>query len=129
MAEAGSKRILITGALGMQGGAAVPYLSGYGHRIRILTHDSAEAKFPKEMDVEIFPGDSRNRESVIKALDGVDGVFLITPSGDGPGAEVTNGKAMIDACAEKEIGHIVYSSVCDANKKTGVAYIDGKGEI
>ena len=129
MAEAGSRKILITGALGLQGGAAVPYLSGYGHGIRVLTRDPEKAKGIRVSNVEVIRGDSRKREDLKNALDGVDGVFLMTPSGGGPKAESTHGKAMIDACTEKEIDHIVYSSVCCANKKTGVPYFESMDEI
>jgi uncharacterized protein YbjT (DUF2867 family) len=129
MAEAGSKKVLITGALGLQGGAAVPYLSGYGHGIRVLTRDPEKAKGISVANVEVIQGDSRKREDLKNALDGVDGVFLMTPSGGGAKAEATHGKAMIDACAEKEIDHIVYSSACCANKKTGVPYFESMYEI
>ncbi len=129
MAEAGNKRILITGGLDLQGGACVPYLSEYGHRVRVLHSDPGRGKGIKDPNVEFVQGDIRKRDSLKKALDGVDGVFLMTPSSDGPGAEVTHGKGMIDACAGKEIGHIVYSSVCGANKETGVPNFDSKGEI
>jgi uncharacterized protein YbjT (DUF2867 family) len=129
MAEGSNKQILITGAPGLQGGAAVPYLSEYGHRVRVLTRDPGKAKGLTGSNVEVIQGDSRKREILKKALEGVDGVFLITPSEEGPKAEAAAGKAMVDACAEKEIGHVVYSSVCSANKKTGVPYFESKGEI
>lgn len=84
MAEAGSKKILITGALGLQGSAAVPYLSLYGHDIRVLSRDPKKAKGISVANVEVIQGDSRKREDLKNALDGVDGVFLMTPSGGGP---------------------------------------------
>jgi uncharacterized protein YbjT (DUF2867 family) len=129
MAIGRNRHILITGAPGLQGGAAVPYLSGYGHRVRVLTRNPEKAKGLTDSNVEVIQGDSRKRETLKKALDGVDGVFLITPSEEGPEAEATAGKAMVDACTEKEIGHVVYSSVCCANKKTRVPYFESKGGI
>jgi len=129
MAEAKKKKILVTGAIGQQGGAAVPYLLAYGHGLRVATRDAGKSLELKESNVEVVPDDFRKRENMKKALDGVDRVFLITPSGEGPAAEAAYGKAMIDACAGKGIGHVVYSSVCCANKKTGVPHFESKYEV
>lgn len=80
--------------------------------------------------IEVVRGDFRDRESLKKALSGADGTFLMgTPFEEGPGAEVINGKAMIDSCAEEGIGHIVYSSVCGADKRTGIPHFDSKYEV
>lgn len=129
MAEVKNRKILITGASGQQGGAAVPYLLAYGHGLRVLTRDPGKATGMRESNVDVVHGDFTNRGNLKKALDGVDGVFLIPPSDEGPKAEATHGKAMIDACAEKNIGHIVYSSVCCADKKTGVPHFESKYEV
>lgn len=129
MAEGNHKKILVTGAMGQQGSAAASAILATGNRVRVLAHDTEIANHVRELNAEVVQGDFRTRETLIKALDGVDGAFLTTPTGDGPGAEATIGKAMVDACAEKDVGHIVYSSVCAANKKTGIPYFDSKHEV
>lgn len=130
MAEARHKGILVTGATGKQGGAAVPGLLAHGHRVRVLTRDPEKAKGMWKSDVEVVRGDFRDRGSLQKALDGMEGAFVMgTPYEEGPGAEIEHGKAMIDACKEKGIGHVVYSSVSSANRKTGIPHFESKYEI
>jgi uncharacterized protein YbjT (DUF2867 family) len=130
MAESGRKTILVTGGTGQQGGAAIPRLKDQGHRVRVMTRDPQKAKGLKGPDVEVVQGDFGKRESLLAALDGVDGVFLMgTPFEGGPEAEIAAGKAMIDACAEKETGHVVYSSVCCADKRTGIPHFESKHQV
>jgi uncharacterized protein YbjT (DUF2867 family) len=130
MAEVKNKKILVTGATGQQGGAAASALLGYGHRIRVMTRDPEKAKGFRKSNVEVVRGDFRDRESLKKALDGMDGAFVMgTPYEEGPEAEVTQGKTMIDACKEERIGHVVYSSVGSANRKTGIPHFDSKYEV
>ena len=130
MAEVKNKEILVTGATGQQGGASVPGLLANGHRLRLMTRSPEKAKNIRSDNVEVIRGDFRERESLEKALDGVYGVFVMgTPYENGPEAEVTDGKAMIDACAENGISHVVYSSVACANKQTGIPHFDSKYDV
>jgi uncharacterized protein YbjT (DUF2867 family) len=127
MAATGTKKVLVTGGTGRQGGAAVPHLASLGHSVRVMTRNPEKARGLKGSNVEVVQGDFRKRESLAAALKGVDGVFLMgTPYEDGPDAETAQGKAMIDACAEKDIGHVLYSSVCCANKRTEVPHFESK---
>lgn len=127
MADAGARTVLITGGTGQQGGAAVPHLAEYGHRVRVMTRDPEKAKGLRAANVEVVRGDFRDPGSLRKALEGVDAAFVMgTPYEDGPEAEVKQGKAMIDACAEQDVGHVVYSSVCCANAKTGIPHFESK---
>jgi uncharacterized protein YbjT (DUF2867 family) len=130
MTGAGSKKVLVTGGTGRQGGAVASHLSELGHGVRIMTRNPEKAKGMKGRGMEVVQGDFRKRESLLSALDGVDGVFLVgTPFEEGPGAEVEQGKAMVDACREKEIGHVVYSSVCCADKRTGIPHFESKYQV
>ena len=130
MAEVKHKKILVTGATGQQGGASVPGLLSNGHRIRVMTRNPEKAKGMWKSNVEVVQGDFRDRESLKKALAGMEGAFVMgTPYEEGAEAEVTHGKAIIDACREEGMGHVVYSSVCSANKKTGIPHFDSKYEV
>jgi len=127
MAATGTKKVLVTGGTGRQGGAAVPHLASLGHSVRVMTRNPEKARGLKGPNVEVVQGDFRKRESLAAALKGVDGVFLMgTPYEEGPEAETAQGKAMIDACVKKDIGHVMYSSVCCANKRTGIPHFDSK---
>jgi uncharacterized protein YbjT (DUF2867 family) len=129
MAEIKNK-ILVTGATGQQGGASIPALLANGHRVRIMTRSPEKAKNNRNPGVEVVPGDFRDRGSLKKALDGMYGAFVMgTPYEKGPEAEVTEGKAMIDACEEMGISHVVYSSVGSADKHTGVPHFESKYKV
>ncbi|MGE5247245.1 MAG: NmrA family NAD(P)-binding protein, partial [Verrucomicrobiota bacterium] len=127
MSATGTRKVLVTGGTGRQGGAAIPHLASLGHSVRVMTRNPDKARGWKVPNVEVVRGDFRDPDSLRSALDGVDGVFLMgTPFEGGPEAEVAAGKAMIDACAQKDIGHVVYSSVCCAGKRTGVPHFESK---
>ena len=130
MATEKRKKILVTGATGQQGGAVMTALLGHGHRVRVMTRTPEKAKIMKNPGVEVVRGDFRDPESLKKALTSVDGAFVVgTPCEEGPKAEAAQGKAMIDACAGKKIGHVVYSSVACAGRNTGIPHFDSKNEV
>jgi uncharacterized protein YbjT (DUF2867 family) len=124
------RQILVTGATGTQGGAVCSSLLAAGQRIRVLARDPEKARGIAGSGVEAVQGDFRDPRSMRKALAGVDSAFVMgTPYEEGPDAEVNQGKAMIDACADTGIGHVVYSSVCCANKRTGIPHFESKFRI
>jgi uncharacterized protein YbjT (DUF2867 family) len=95
-----------------------------------MTRSPEKAKRIRSDNIGVIQGDFRDRESLKKALDGMYGAFVMgTPYEKGPKAEVTEGKAMIDACAEEGISHVVYSSVCCADKQTGIPHFDSRNTI
>lgn len=127
---AGARTILVTGATGNQGRAVCSSLVASGQRVRAMTRDPGKARGILGAGVECVQGDLKDPQSLRNVLSGVDGVFLMgTPYEEGPEAEVDQGKAMLDACAEKGIGHVVYSSVCCANQGTGIPHFDSKHRV
>ncbi|MGO8469850.1 NmrA family NAD(P)-binding protein, partial [Rhizobium leguminosarum] len=61
------------------------------------------------------------------AAEGVDAMFLIGNSYEaGTDAETRQGIAASDAAKAAGIGHLIYSSVADADKKTGIPHFDSK---
>jgi uncharacterized protein YbjT (DUF2867 family) len=123
------RSVLVTGATGKQGGAVARALLSGGHRVKALTRkpDGDAARRLRSAGADLVTGDLGDRASVVKAARGVDTVFLMGDSIEA-GAEEESRQGIIAAEAVKEagVGHLVYSSVADANKKTGIPHFDSK---
>jgi len=123
------RSVLVTGATGQQGGAVVRALIARGHRVKALSRnpDSDGAKRLAAAGVEVVAGDLDDGASVVKAASGVDTMFLMGNSYEaGVEAETRQGILAADAAKAAGIGHLIYSSVGDADKKTGVPHFDSK---
>ena len=124
--------VLVTGATGNQGGAVARALLAGGHRVRALTRnlDSPKARKLKDEGAELVSGDFDNAEGLKQAATGVDAVFAMgTPFGGGVDVEIRQAKALVEAAKAAEVPHLVYSSVSDADKKTGIPHFDSKYEV
>ncbi|MQS39083.1 NAD(P)H-binding protein [Streptomyces katsurahamanus] len=71
--------VLVAGATGTVGGGIVRELLSRGHSVRALTRNPAAADLPR--GAEAVRGDLTDPDSLTAALDGVDGLHLITFSG------------------------------------------------
>jgi uncharacterized protein YbjT (DUF2867 family) len=123
------KFVLVTGATGQQGGSVTQSLLKNGHTVRGLTRnaDSPAAKGLAAQGVEIAVGDFTDPGSLVRAASGVDAIFaMTTPFEQGVEAETAQGLVLIDAAKQANVGHLVYSSVANADKKTGVPHFDSK---
>jgi hypothetical protein len=110
---------LVTGATGQQGGAVARLLLAQGHRVRALTRraDSPAANELRGRGAELAVGDFDDHASLERAMSGVDAVYLMaTPFGGGIEAEVRQGTMAADVARASGVGHLVYSSVCDADR-------------
>jgi len=124
-----SKLVLVTGATGQQGGAVTQALLKNGHRVRGLTRnaESPAAKGLAAQGVEIAVGDFTDPGSLVRAASGVDAIFaMTTPFEQGVEAETAQGLVLIDAAKQANVGHLVYSSVANADQETGVPHFDSK---
>ncbi|MBA5804237.1 NmrA/HSCARG family protein [Rhizobium changzhiense] len=123
------RSVLVTGATGQQGGAVVRALIARGHRVRAISRkpDSDGAKRLAAAGVEVVAGNLDDGVSVVKAASGVDTMFLMGNSYEaGVEAETRQGILAADAAKAAGIGHLIYSSVGDADKKTGIPHFDSK---
>ncbi|MBX4957239.1 NmrA/HSCARG family protein [Rhizobium lentis] len=123
------RRVLVTGATGQQGGAVVRALAARGHRVRAISRrpDSEAAKRLAAAGVEVVAGDLDDAASVTKAATGVDTMFLMGNSYEaGTEAETRQGVTAADAAKAAGVGHLIYSSVADADKKTGIPHFESK---
>ncbi len=124
-----SKLVLVAGATGKQGGAAVEALLTRGHKVRALVRNPASpaAVALRERGVEIFTGDFTDRDSLVRAMRGVDAVYAMsTPYGQGN--EIAQGTTVAGAAKEAHVGHLVFSSVASADRATGIGHFDDKYE-
>ena len=127
-----SRLVLVTGATGSQGGSVVQALLAQGHQVRGMTRnaDSPAAKQLRQQGVEVVAGDFTDPDSLVRAASGVDTIFtMTTPFEEGVNAETAQGIAITNAAKEAGVGHLVYSSVADADKATGVPHFDSKYEV
>jgi uncharacterized protein YbjT (DUF2867 family) len=124
-----TRTILVSGATGQQGGAVARALAARGHHVRALTRrpDGDSARRLAASGIEVVVGDLDDRASVVKAAKGVDTMYLMGNSYEaGIEAETRQGIAAADAAKEAGIGHLIYGSVGDADKKTGIPHFDSK---
>jgi len=127
-----SKVILVTGATGHQGGAAIRHLRERGFACRALTRDPGkpEARNFVGHGVEAFQGNMDDQASLTRAVDGVDGVFgVTTPYEGGVEAEVRQGINLANAAKRSRSSHFVYTSVGSADQQTGIPHFDSKFRI
>ncbi|TGP22647.1 MULTISPECIES: NmrA/HSCARG family protein [unclassified Mesorhizobium] len=125
-----SKRtFLVTGATGQQGGAVARALLSRGHSVKALTRrpDSDAARQLASGGATVVAGDLADAASVIDAARGVDTMFLMGNSYEaGLEEETRQGIVAADAAKAAGIGHLIYSSVADADKQTGIPHFESK---
>src|SRR5919204_2960131 len=98
MAKHNDKLILVTGATGQQGGAAMRILREKGFPVRALTRhpDRPEANALVGHGTEIVRGDLNDMPSLVRAIEGVYGVYgVTTPMEEGAEREVEQGKTLV----------------------------------
>jgi uncharacterized protein YbjT (DUF2867 family) len=131
MESKSEKTIMVTGATGKQGGAVARHLTDGGWHVRILTRDPNKpaAKRCHEMGMEIIKADLDDKNSVLKAADGVYGIYSVQSREQGFEVEVRQGKMLADIGKECRVKHFVYSSVSAANRNTKIPHFESKWQI
>jgi uncharacterized protein YbjT (DUF2867 family) len=127
-----AKRVLVTGATGQQGGGLARLLLQRGHHVRAVSRkpDSVASNELRRLGAEVVPGDLGDRASIERAAKGVDVAYLVaTPYEQGVAAETRFGKTGLDGVHAAGVPYVVYSSVSDADRKTGIPHFDSKAEI
>lgn len=122
-------KVLITGATGTQGGGVARLLLADGHHVRALTRNASSpaADALRKLGAEVVAGNFDDPSSLVAAARGVDTAFAMsTPYVAGPDAERTEALALIEALKTAKVGRIVYTSVSDADRKTGIPHFESK---
>lgn len=123
-----SKPYAVVGATGGQGGAVVDALLERGMPVRALARRlSTRTALLQERGVEIAVADITDVSATADVFAGTAGVFaMTTPFEDGPDAEVAQGRALVDAMVAANVPHVVFSSVADADRGTGIPHFETK---
>ncbi|MGB8448519.1 MAG: NmrA/HSCARG family protein [Nitrososphaeraceae archaeon] len=128
------RKILVTGATGQQGGALARLLLQKKHEVYALIRntepESPKAQNLRNLGAKLIKGDLDNPDSLEQATNGIDSVFLMgTWVEVGTEGETRRGKMMVDIAKEKKIEHLVYSSVVNADKNTGIPHFESKYKV
>jgi uncharacterized protein YbjT (DUF2867 family) len=121
--------VLVTGPTGQQGGALARVLLQRGHTMRAFVRnpESEKARQLSRLGAELVEGNFDDPGSLRRAASGVDAVFAMgTPYQAGPEAETRQSMAIVDAAKEAKVRHLLYSSVSDADRSTGIPHFDSK---
>ena len=104
-------KILVTGANGNVSSALITNLVDKGASVRGLVRDESKGQSLKDSGVEIAIGNLNDQDSIEKALEGVEKVFLLTPvAEDAPQLA----KNVIDAAVKQGNPYIVRMSAVGA---------------
>src|ERR687883_637693 len=129
---ASQRKILVTGATGQQGGSLARLLLQKKHKVYALTRNtqSSAAEDLRSKGANIVKGDLDDSDSLEHAVKNVESIFLMgTPFEDGTEGETRRGKLMADIAKENNIEHLVYSSVANADKNTGIPHFESKYKV
>ncbi|MET9224433.1 NmrA family NAD(P)-binding protein [Lentzea sp. NPDC003310] len=116
-----SAPVLVTGATGKQGGAAVRALVAAGVPVRALVRDPQSHR-ARELGVELAVGDLRDRESLLRAAKGVRAVFSVqmaefTGAGFDFAGELAQATTLMEVAAEQEVPQFVQTTVDGAGER------------
>jgi uncharacterized protein YbjT (DUF2867 family) len=118
-----ARMIAVAGATGLQGGAVTHRLLKDHWRVRALTRnpDGKKARAIAEFGAEVVKADMSDPVSLVRAFDGVHGVFSVQNHHiSGYTAEVTQGNNVADVAKRVGVSHLVYSGAGIGVEGTGI---------
>lgn len=104
-------RILVTGATGYIGGRLIPRLLAAGHTVRVMVREASRiAAHPWLSEVEVAVGDVLDRDSLVRALEGVDQAFYLIHSMMAAGFETLDrtGAGNFASAAPSTLRKVIY---------------------
>ncbi|MEU7474662.1 NmrA/HSCARG family protein [Lentzea sp. NPDC042327] len=116
-----SAPVLVTGATGKQGGAAVRALTAAGVPVRALVRDP-DADRAKALGVELVAGDLDDRESLSRAAKGVRAVFSVqmaalTERGFDFAGELAQAVTLMEVAREQGVRQFIQTTVDGADRE------------
>jgi len=128
------RNVLVIGATGQQGGSLARLLLQNKHKIYALTRNrnvrSSAIQDLENRGANIVEGNLDDPDSLQQVLKNIESIFLMgTPIEDGIEGEIRRGKLVADIAKENKIQHLVYSSVVNADKNTGIPHFESKYKV
>ena len=118
---------LVVGITGKVGGATATHLLAQGKKVRALVRDRAKAASWADQGVELVDGDWNDTAAIERALDGVDGAFVMLPAVWAPSPDFKEAKGVIanyvEALTKAAPPRVVALSSMGANRTSGLGMI------
>src|SRR6202041_2499325 len=118
---------LVMGITGKVGGATARHLLAQGKKVRALVRDRAKAASWTDRGVELVDGDWNNPAAIERALDGVDGAFVMLPAVWAPSPDFKEAKGVIanyvEVLTKAAPPRVVALSSMGANRTSGLGMI------
>ena len=118
---------LVMGITGKVGGATATHLLAQGKKVRALVRDRAKAARWADQGVELVDGDWNDAAAIERALEGVDGAFVMLPTVWAPSPEFREAKGVIanyvEALTKAPAPRVVALSSMGANRTSGLGMI------
>ncbi|MCP3723975.1 NmrA family NAD(P)-binding protein [Paraburkholderia sp. CNPSo 3272] len=119
--------LLVMGITGRVGGATAQHLLAQGRKVRALVRNRENATSWADRGVELVDGDWNDAATVAKALDGVDGAFVMLPTVWAPSPDFREAKSVIanyvEAMTRATPPRVVVLSSMGANRISGLGMI------
>jgi uncharacterized protein YbjT (DUF2867 family) len=118
---------LVMGITGQVGGATARHLLAQGKKVRALVRDRAKAASWAAQGVELVDGDWNDADTIARALEGVEGAFVMLPVVWTPSSDFKEAKGVIanfvKALTEVEPQRVVALSSMGAHRVEGLGMI------
>ncbi|WP_175821935.1 NmrA family NAD(P)-binding protein [Burkholderia sp. BCC0419] len=118
---------LVTGITGRVGGATARHLLARARKVRALVRDRNKAAHWADQGVELVDGDWNDAAAVERALEGVEGAFVMLPGVWAPSPDFNEARSVIanyvEALTKAAPARVVALSSMGANRTSGVGLI------
>jgi uncharacterized protein YbjT (DUF2867 family) len=118
---------LVMGITGKVGGATAAHLLARGNKVRALVRNRERASMWADKGVELVDGDWNDRAAIARALENVEGAFVMLPSVWAPSPDFREARGVIAnyaaALAKAAPPRVVALSSMGANRTSGLGMI------